>query len=335
MCEKEGGLCTIMNLKKYKKQYKKRAASLGLAFLFLIGLLPSQTFAEESERNASVEFEVELKIDGDLPDKNIPFTFILEEEDDTSKQNDDVTYTVVHGEGIASFSKISYTEPGDYKYIIYQKNGGVENYTYDDNIYYMNVEVRYNRQGNLTATCSASSKRSAGGKETELKFINTYEEPEPVTTEETTTTEKTTTTEEVTTTEKPTLTEEPTTTEKLATTEELVTTEKSATTEESTTVEESTTAEELITTEELTTAEETTTTQELTSTDEPTTTEELTTTEETATTDEPTTTSESAKKPKTGDNTNVLLLIILLCTAVVGMIGCIICRYMGKKHDNE
>lgn len=297
---------TIMNLKKYKK----RAASLGMAFLLTTGLFSFQAFAEdESDENAniaSLSFEIELEIEGDIPDKDVPFTFILEEEedDDTDKQAEDVLYTTIHGKGITVFDEITFTEPGDYEYVIYERNDGLENYVYDDNTYHMEIEVKYDRRGKLVATCTASSEKAREGKESELLFVNTYDDPDSdseATTEETDTTEELTTTEET------------------ATTEELTTTEETTTTEELTTTEETTT------TEELTTTEETTTTEELTTTEESTTTEELTTTEESGT----------PKKPKTGDDTNIPLVIALLCVAVIGMTGCIRCRYMAGKHNDE
>jgi cytoskeletal protein RodZ len=167
----------------------------------------------------------------------------------------------------------------------------------------MDVEVKYDRYGKLVANCSATSKNSENGKEAEVLFINTYEEPEPDSTEESTTTEEPTTTQEQTTTTELTPTEEPTTA-----------------TEVTPTKEPSTTAE-------LVPSEEPDTTTELTS-EEPTTTEE-------PTTEATTTPTGKSGKPKTGDDTNIPILIALLCTAVLGMTGCIRYRYLARKHDKE
>jgi pilin isopeptide linkage protein len=364
-----------MNIRKCKK----RAASLGMAFLITTGLFSFQAFADESDENAqiaSVSLVVELDIEGDTPDEDVPFTFIMEEKDEDDNLVEDTSYATIYGEGTTVFGEVTFDEPGEYEYDIYERNDGVENYTYDDNVYHMNVDVKYDRKGNLVASCTATSEKTVDvdGKTADVVFVNTFDEktPDPIpendtsilteepttevstTSEEVTTeeiatseevtTEGTTTSEEVTTTEETTTSEEVTTTEEITTSEE-VTTEETTTSEEVTT-EETTTSEE-VTTEETTTSEEvtteeTTTTEEVTTeepttseevtTEEPTTSEEVTTSEE-PTTEVSTTPSDSNNHTKTGDETNLILLVVLLCAAVLGMTGCIWYRNMSGKHD--
>jgi pilin isopeptide linkage protein len=323
-----------MNIRKCKK----RAASLGMAFLITTGLFSFQAFADESDENAqiaSVSLVVELDIEGDTPDEDVPFTFIMEEKDEDDNLVEDTSYATIYGEGTTVFGEVTFDEPGEYEYDIYERNDGVENYTYDDNVYHMNVDVKYDRKGNLVASCTATSEKTVDvdGKTADVVFVNTFDEktPDPIPENDTSilteepTTEVSTTSEEVTT-EEPTTseevtTEEPTTSE--TTTSEEVTTEEPTTSEEVTT-EETTTTEE-VTTEEPTTSEEVTT-------EEPTTSEEVTTSEE-PTTEVSTTPSDSNNHTKTGDETNLILLVVLLCAAVLGMTGCIWYRNMSGKHD--
>jgi pilin isopeptide linkage protein len=156
---------------------KKHIVSLGMAILMIIALLPFQAFAAENSSNNSVSrlFQVKLQIEGDKPSEDVPFTFILEGESDAPLPAD--TSAVIYGEGEADFDEIVYTTPGTYKYTIHQRDGGLDNYTYDETIYTITVKVRYS-SGELLATYTAANSRDAGVKEPELLFINTYEEPD-------------------------------------------------------------------------------------------------------------------------------------------------------------
>ena len=174
-------------------------------------------------------------------------------------------------------------------------------------------------------------KDSETGKYVDADLVVMEDEKISGTTTEETTTERPTTTEE-TTTERPTTTEE-TTTERPTTTEE-TTTERPTTTEESTTggstgetTEESTTGGGTSdTTEEPTTGGSTgETTEEPTTgggTDQPTTEDPSTGggTNDPTTTSEPTTQPDNPDNVKTGDNTNVGLLVVVMIICATGFI---------------
>jgi pilin isopeptide linkage protein len=156
-------------------KYKKCAASLGMTFLLFTGIFPLQTFAAEKstqdENIVNVAFEVVLEFDGDIPDENIPFTFILDEEEGAPLP--DVPYVTIDGEGTAEFDEISYTKPGEYEYTIFERDDGIENYIYDSSIYYLDVNVRYDNDGQLIATYDAYTEDA---KELQILFINEYDD---------------------------------------------------------------------------------------------------------------------------------------------------------------
>jgi pilin isopeptide linkage protein len=169
---------------------KKRAAALGIAFLLLTGVLPFHAFAsEQSTQNkdsVSVAFEVDLEIEGDAPEDDTVFTFILEADDGAPEPSS--PYAVIKGEGETEFDKITYTEPGDYEYTIYERDDGAPNYIYDTKVYTMDVDVCYGNDGQLTATCSAYNQQQRTEKEPEVSFVNEYDDSIPVPSEDETTT---------------------------------------------------------------------------------------------------------------------------------------------------
>jgi pilin isopeptide linkage protein len=186
-------------------KYKKCAASLGMTFLIFTGIFPLQTFAAEKstqdENIVNVAFEVVLEFDGDIPDENIPFTFILDEEEGAPLP--DVPYVTIDGEGTAEFDEISYTKPGEYEYTIFERDDGIENYIYDSSIYYVDVNVRYDNNGQLIATYDAYTEDA---KELQILFINEYSDEQEE--ESTVPSEITTPPSEATTSYEPTVTTE-------------------------------------------------------------------------------------------------------------------------------
>jgi pilin isopeptide linkage protein len=160
------------------KRYKKFAVSLGMVFLLLIGMFTFRVCASEQsaeDDDADVTIEVTLKIDGNMPDEHIPFTFILDEEDGAPVP--DSSSVTITGEGTAEFGEITFTEPGEYEYTVTERDDGVANYVYDDTVYTLDVDVRYDNYGNLVATCVAYCDEQ---KEPAIMFINTYDDDIPV-----------------------------------------------------------------------------------------------------------------------------------------------------------
>jgi pilin isopeptide linkage protein len=262
-----------------------------MAFLLVAGGVPFQAFAADTsaQDDASVAFEVRLEIEGDTPEEDIPFTFILDAPEGTPVPAD--CYATRHGAGIAEFEEIEFTEPGEYKYTITQRNDEVVNYTYDTSIYTLDVQVKYDNDEQLVATYSVSSDDAKGTKQPELVFVNEYEDnpvsdnPAPS--------------------DNPTPSDEPTPSDT-----------------PSNTPSDGTTSSD--------TPGTSVTNKTITST--------TPSTLSTNSTTNKTSTSGSTSTPKTGDDTNTLPWIVLLCAVVIGILDCL--RYListvkrNHKHDS-
>jgi pilin isopeptide linkage protein len=261
-----------------------------MAFLLLTGAFTFHAFAKErtvQDSNAvSVAFEVSLEFEGEMPVEHDPFTFILEEEDGSPLP--DSPFVTIDGEGVAEFDEIDFTEPGEYIYHVYERDDGVENFVYDDSVYTIDVDVKYDNDGDLVATYTAYSDEV---KEPEILFINLYDDdvpipepnpepepepdpepdPEPEPEPEPEPDDGSEPTEATTTTEVPNPSEEPETT---VSNNSTITRTSSGT-------------------------------------------------------------SNITSTPKTGDNTNIILWIVLLCVAAIGMIGCMRYLSVSKKRDKD
>ena len=81
------------------------------------------------------------------------------------------------GAGEAEFGFITFTDPGNYTYYIYEESGTDEGWTYDDAVYTLTVEVT-KENGQLTAEKKLTRQ---GEDKTEALFVNSYEEVIPTT----------------------------------------------------------------------------------------------------------------------------------------------------------
>jgi pilin isopeptide linkage protein len=239
--------------------------------------------------------------------EDIPFTFVLESDEGAPVPED--MHVTRSGAGFAEFGEIEFSEPGEYLYTIHERDDGVENVIYDDNVYSLDVKVRYDNKGELIATCVAYSENSIGVKEPEILFINTYQEedPTPISSED------------------PTPSEEPTPSEDLTPSEEPTPSDENTPSEEPTSIDENTPSEEPTPSKETDFAdanipsEEPEYVYESNSPEEPT----------------PSATSDSSGFPLTGDNTNIILWIVLLCAAAIGMTICVRHMNMSDKSDKD
>jgi pilin isopeptide linkage protein len=176
--------------------------SLLIAALFITGMFTCQVFAldTQSSDNVSASFEVSLDIQGDTPQENIPFTFVLSGKDGAPVPSS--TTVTINGEGTAKFGTINFTRTGIYEYQIYQRDDAVVNYTYDYSVYTVDVYVTYDTTGDLVATYCAYTDDV---KKAKIEFVNkySYDSPVPFNPDETeptdTTTQPTTSTVEETT----------------------------------------------------------------------------------------------------------------------------------------
>jgi pilin isopeptide linkage protein len=186
--------------------FRKRAAFFVIFLLAFVMTNPSRTFAQGDEP-VDISLEIEEYIEGDYPeDEDVPFTFILEPDDENAPVPDENYITIV-GEGTAQFDDIEFTKSGEYEYTVWEEEGDHPNYTYDNSVYHITVQVVYGEDGELHAIVSGHEMKSEE-KTAEIVFLNEYVEPEepseePTTEDEPNTQEKTTeeTTTEVTATE--------------------------------------------------------------------------------------------------------------------------------------
>jgi pilin isopeptide linkage protein len=267
-------------------KHKKDILSLLIVSLFLAGIFTCHAFAMVQASNASASFEVSLDMQGDTPQEQVPFTFVLVGENGAPVPSSS-TVTIT-GEGTAKFGVINFTNPGEYVYHIYERDDGVVNYIYDNSFYTINVYVKYDNLGNLVATYNALIDDA---KKSEIAFVNKYNYDSPIP-------------------------QTPDDTQPINDTEPINETEPNSEATEATT----------------STVEETTSPSETGATE----TTEKSTSSSVQPSNNPTTptsgSSNSSSTPKTGDYTNNILWMSLLCVAIIGMIGCLVYIKVAKKR---
>jgi pilin isopeptide linkage protein len=177
-------------------KFKKCIVPFVMALLLVVGLLPLQALATEKQTEDTdarfVDFELELDIQGETPPEPAMFTFILEPDDDNEPLPENSTVSI-EGAGEACFGEIEFTEPGEYHYTVYERDDGLDNYTYDDSVYELEVDVTYDNYGDLVASVTAYDAVTRQAKESGIMFINTYSDLNPVPEGSTTTTQTSTT----------------------------------------------------------------------------------------------------------------------------------------------
>ena len=90
--------------------------------------------------------------------------------------NDNGKQVVCDSLGDFSFGSIHYTEPGTYYYVVTQSKGDHPRIQYDESIYYIQVEVKDNGNGQLKAYQTIV--KSNGTTKSRIEFVNVYI-PEP------------------------------------------------------------------------------------------------------------------------------------------------------------
>jgi pilin isopeptide linkage protein len=275
-------------------KFRKRAAALAMAFLLTAGVMPFQAFAaEQTEDSATIEIPVTLAFldeeppegeppEGPPPIDDIPFTFILQAEEEGEPVPTEHLVTI-EGEGTTVFEDITFTQPGEYEYVVFQRNDGVENIVYDTSSYTVEVDVRYDNDGDLTATYSAyqqtgNSNSKNDGKAAEIMFINEYDDDLPID-------------------EQPAPSQEPV--PSAAPSQEPIVSEQPQVSPAPSTAVSEKPAEN----------------------------------PKTSTAPTSTGRTSSAGTPKTGDETNNLPWIVLLCAVVAGIVGCVCYLNIGKRRN--
>ena len=111
----------------------------------LLLLLPLQ--ARAAEYKCTAELPVEVRTSGAATAER--FTITLTPEDGAPAPAADTVQ--VKGSGTASFTGLTYTAPGDYRYTVRQCAGGTAHMTYDATVYTVTVRVTNQPNGGLGA----------------------------------------------------------------------------------------------------------------------------------------------------------------------------------------
>ena len=111
----------------------------------LLLLLPLQ--ARAAEYKCTAELPVEVRTSGAATAER--FTITLTPEDGAPAPAADTVQ--VKGSGTASFTGLTYTAPGDYRYTVRQCAGGTAHMTYDATVYTVTVRVTNRPNGGLGA----------------------------------------------------------------------------------------------------------------------------------------------------------------------------------------
>ncbi len=115
---------------------------------------------------------VSLTLTGDTPPSKASFTFVLAADNSKTPMPSQTTLSI-QGEGTGSFGPISYNEPNDYTYKLYQVSGNLTGYTYDTTVYAVTVRVTSDSAGNLTSTVWMTGK-TGDSKPSIASFSNKY-----------------------------------------------------------------------------------------------------------------------------------------------------------------
>ena len=134
-------------------------------------LLP-QT-ASAAQEACTVSIPVEIQVTGDNVPAGQSYRLVLEGITPQAPVPE-TAELVVEGPGTAEFGEITYQVPGDYRYRIYQNSGTAENFTFDQTVYTLTVQVTLGEEGNLEAQLWAMSSNSGNEKVSRLVFANQY-----------------------------------------------------------------------------------------------------------------------------------------------------------------
>ena len=147
---------------------------ISLSLMLVLLMMPCMAFAKEVK--CDVTLPVKVEVTGKDAPADVEFKVIMTGEDkDTPIPA--VTEGTVKGAGEISFGPVSYTLPEDYHYIVVQKKGNAENWTYDETKYLVTVRIVNDEDGGLKSEVWAV-KEGSEEKCENIVFVNTYKAPE-------------------------------------------------------------------------------------------------------------------------------------------------------------
>nr|WP_243252893.1 FctA domain-containing protein [[Ruminococcus] lactaris] len=124
-----------------------------------------------AEEGGSAEVNVQTKVSGTAPEKEV-FTYTLKEQGASDNQERKLT---VEGAGTGTFL-LHYTQPGVYSYILKQESGTKADWTYDSEVYYVDVYVMWDEKMESLETVTVYF--DSEGNKSEPVFENKYQQPE-------------------------------------------------------------------------------------------------------------------------------------------------------------
>lgn len=174
-----------MKRNKTKSKWLYRFGAYVLTMVFLFSLKSKAVCAAE-ERKCAISIPVSVELKGNAESIiSEDFNFILEAFDENSSEKKQLSVTTDKtGVTTGRFAEINYTEPGDYKYKVYEQKGNSEDIIYDDSVYEVTVRVINAEDGNLMAEIWAVKDESEQ-KVDEIRFVNNYKESSQETTPKT------------------------------------------------------------------------------------------------------------------------------------------------------
>lgn len=189
---------------KRNKTKSKWLCSFGLCVLtmfFLFSLKSKLVYAAE-ERNCAITIPISVELKENAGDTvsiiSEEFNFTLEALDGENSEKKQQNITIdKKGVTTGRFAEITYTEPGDYRYKVYEQKGNNKDIIYDDSVYEVTVRVINAQDGGLIAEIWAVKDESEQ-KVDEIRFINYYQGSSQVTTQTTPETNDHTTTKTIT-----------------------------------------------------------------------------------------------------------------------------------------
>lgn len=124
-----------------------------------------------AEEGGSAEVNVQTKVSGTAPEKEV-FTYTLKDQGASDNQERKLT---VEGAGTGTFL-LHYTQPGVYSYILKQESGTKADWTYDSEVYYVDVYVMWDEKMESLETVTVYF--DSEGNKSEPVFENKYQQPE-------------------------------------------------------------------------------------------------------------------------------------------------------------
>lgn len=174
-----------MKPNKEKNKWIRESMAVLLAVVLLFSLRMTEVYAAENKQECTISIPVSVELKGNTEIQNpVKFEIGLESLDESIPAEAMFCSVTRNGPGIEKgrFDKISYTEPGDYKYKVYQLKGSHKDIVYDEPVYEVTVRVVREETGELMAEVWAVKNQSEQ-KVDEIRFVNYYNKTTPSTSE--------------------------------------------------------------------------------------------------------------------------------------------------------